>query len=341
VAEVALAAERTAGTITDLMPLRAREERRRLSEARDAMEPVVHPPTPGQRPASKRSRFLRLLLLGWAAGASCLPAAPKPARLTPLRLYSIGDSITTAFDAWAPADNPALSWVNGFHGAWEEFFDVPDIQSQNQRITAAYGSSGRKNVSAAENGARWDDALDQAQGVITRAPSYVTILLGGNDVCQDSIDDLPSVAELQGHVRATLDFLDLSLPAGATVVVAGIPDLKRLHDVAIVEKGLLGIDCEAIWATTALGFPCGSMLSSDNSESDRLFVQSLNFAYNDTIRTAVNAKNASSRRVYYQFVDLEPVPYTGEHISSIDCFHPSADGQQLLSALIWNAGPFD
>lgn len=290
------------------------------------------------RAASLGWRALQLALLAWAAGASCLPA--KPARLAPLRLYAIGDSISTAFDAWLPADNPALSWVNGYHGSFEELFGIPDIQSHNQRITAAYGSGGRKNVSRAENGARWEDALDQAQDVAAKAPTYVTILLGGNDVCRDSIEDLPPVAEIQGHVVATLDFLDLALPTGATVLVAGIPDLKRLYEVARDEKSLLGIDCEEIWATPVLGFPCGSMLSPDNSESDRLFVQSLNFAYNDAIRAAVVARNANSRRAYYRFVDLESVPFGGDDISSIDCFHPSDEGEALLSEVIWSAGPF-
>ena len=291
---------------------------------------------------SETRRWLRLgaVLLAGAllTGPSCLPS--KPARLDPVRLYSIGDSITTAFDAWAPGENPALSWVNGFHGFLEQLLGIPDISSHNQRITARYGSGGRENVMAAENGARWDDALDQAQGVVAEAPTYVTIALGGNDVCRPTIADLPPVSAIDGHVRATLDFLDANLPAGATVVVVGIPDVKRLHDVALVEKGLLGIDCQAIWATTVLGFPCGSMLSPLNSEADRLFVQSMNFAYNDAILTAVAAKNRNSRRAYYHFVDIEPVPFTGDDISSIDCFHPSADGQERLSDVTWSAGPF-
>ncbi len=291
-------------------------------------------------PRSKGWRLAQLLLLGWAAGASCLSSPQKPPRLEPLRLYAIGDSITTAFDAWAPGDNDAVSWVNGFHGPFEEFFGVPDVQSHNQRITAAFASSGRRNVSAAENGARWNDALDQAAGVANEAPTYVTIALGGNDVCRDAIGDLPPVDQIAGHVRSTLDFLDLTLPAGATVVVVSIPDVKRLHDVALEEKGLIGIHCHDIWETTALGFPCGSMLSPDNSESDRLFVQARNFAYNDAIRDAVQVKRNTSRRVYYHFVDIETMPFEGDDISSIDCFHPSDEGQALLSEVVWNAGPF-
>lgn len=287
---------------------------------------------------------VRLLLLSLAvfglAHASCVPPVSKPPRLVPSRLYSIGDSITRAFDAWLIADNLAVSWSNGYHGSWEQFLGVPNVNAHNQRITAKYGSSGRRNVIRAANGARWDDALGQAQNVVAEQPTYVTIMLGGNDVCRDEIADLPTDAEIRGHVESTLAFLDQNLPAGATVVVVGIPDIKRLHDVAIAEKGVLGINCSTIWQTTALGFPCGSMLSPDNSEADRLYVQSRNFAYNDVIALEVARMQAGSPRVHYHFMDAEAVAFTGDDISSIDCFHPSGDGEALISSLSWAQGPF-
>jgi lysophospholipase L1-like esterase len=286
-----------------------------------------------------RRIVLALAVLAFAH-VDCVPPVPKPARLVPKRLYSIGDSITRAFDAWFVADNLPVSWSNGYHGFFEDLIGVPDVNSHNQRITARYGSSGRRNVIEAENGADWGDALDQAQGVVGEQPNYVTIMLGGNDVCQDEIDDLPTDAEIRGQVRGTLDFLDQNLPAGATVLVIGIPDVKRLYDVALAEKGVFGIDCEAIWETTAIGFPCGSMLSPDNSEADRLFVQSRNFAYNQVIALEVARSQANSTRVHYSFMDAQSVPFTGDEISSIDCFHPSDEGEELISALSWSQGPF-
>ncbi len=69
---------------------------------------------------------------------------------------------------------------------------------------------------------------------------------------------MPTDQEISAHVQATLAYLDQNLPAGASVVVVGIPDIKRLYDVAISGEGAFGlIDCPAIWQTTALGFPCG------------------------------------------------------------------------------------
>ena len=283
-----------------------------------------------------------LLLLPVAALlAGCDEDAPKPARLQPKRLYSIGDSITRAFDAYLPGDDLPLSWVNGSTGFWQQFLGAPNVNAHNQRITAIYGSSGRTNVIGAVNGARWHDALGQAQNGIGGAPTYVTIMLGGNDVCRDTILDLPTGEEIQAEVVATLDYLDQNLPAGASVVVVGIPDIKRLYDVAVSGQGAFGlIDCEAIWQTTTLGFPCGSMLSPDNTEADRLYAQSQNQLYNGLIQLEVNNHQKRSTRVHYKFLDASTTAFTADDISTIDCFHPSGQGEALLSSMTWSAGPF-
>jgi hypothetical protein len=196
-------------------------------------------------------------------------------------------------------------------------------------------------VIGAANGARWDDALSQAQNGIGGAPTYVTVMLGGNDVCRDTILDLPSGEEIQAHVASALAYLDQNLPAGASVVVVGIPDIKRLYDVAISGEGGFGlIDCSAIWQTTALGFPCGSMLSPDNTEADRLYAQSQNELYNGIIELEVRNKKKLSTRVHYTFLPAATTAFSADDISSIDCFHPSGQGEALLSTMTWNSGPF-
>jgi hypothetical protein len=91
------------------------------------------------------------LLTAFLVAGSAL--ALEPGQSEPKRLFSTGDSMTRGFNANVPLDNLNLSWVNGYHGFWEDLFDLPDVESHNQRIDANFGDSDRSNQTAAENGA--------------------------------------------------------------------------------------------------------------------------------------------------------------------------------------------
>jgi len=266
--------------------------------------------------------------------------ALQPGQLSPKKLYSNGDSITRAFDSDFPGDNLNVSWVNGYYGFWEWLLGLPNVKSHNQRISANFGSSGRKNYIAAVNGARIDDLASQASGAAGKGITYSTVLLGGNDVCRDSIADLPTDAEFEASLRAGLNTLVGNLPSGATVYVVGIPDVKRLYDIGQDKTALGIVDCEVLWALTVLGFPCGSMLSPFNSEADRLYVRSRNIGYNNILASVAAEYNAPPTRfVSYTNVSFT-YPFAESDISNIDCFHPSWQGQKVLSRETWNAGPF-
>ena len=274
-----------------------------------------------------------------ALGAATAGAGLLPGQSTPKRLYSNGDSITRGFDANLPADNLNNSWVNGYYGFWEQLFGLPNVKAHNQRITANFGSSGRTNVIAAVNGARIDDLASQAAGAAGRGTTYATVMLGGNDVCRDSIADLPTDAQIDADFRAGMATLLAQLPSNATVQVVGIPNIKRLYDIG-KSKDALGIaDCEVLWAATVLGFPCGSMLSPFNSEADRLYVQSRNVGYNNILRNVTLQLDAANPEFLF-YADAYSFNFVENEISNIDCFHPSWRGERTLSREIWNQGPF-
>jgi len=272
-------------------------------------------------------------------GAATATAGLLPGQATPKRLYSNGDSITRAFDANVPGDNLNNSWVNGYYGFWEQLFGLPNVKAHNQRITANFGSSGRTNVIAAVNGARIDDLATQAAGAAGRNVTYATVMLGGNDVCRDSIGDLPTDAQIEADFRAGMATLLAQLPSNATIQVVGIPNVKRLYDIG-KNKTALGIaDCEVLWAATVLGFPCGSMLSPFNSEADRLYVQSRNVGYNNILRNVTLELDAANPEFLF-YADAYSFNFVENEISNIDCFHPSWRGERTLSREIWNLGPF-
>ena len=286
----------------------------------------------------------RYAILTLVLGLSTLLAAPAgagllPGQAVPRRLYSNGDSITRAFDANVPADNLNNSWVNGYFGFWEQLFGLPNVKAHNQRITANWGSSGRANFIAAANGARMDDLATQAAGAAGRTVNYATVMLGGNDVCRDTIADLPTDAEFEANFRAGMATLLAQTAASSTIQVVNIPNVKRLYDIG-KDKTALGIaNCQVLWAGTVLGFPCGSMLSPFNSEADRLYVQSRNVGYNNIIRR-VTAELDAANPEFISHADAYAFNFLESDISNIDCFHPSWRGQRTLSREIWNQGPF-
>lgn len=283
----------------------------------------------------KRSiAFLVGLLL--AAPAFALGPTQQP----PTRIYSIGDSITRAFDADLPADNLHLSWVNGTHNFLAALLGFPDVKSHHQRIVENFGSDGVRNRIAAQNGNRIGHMVDQVAGMTGRE-TYVTVLLGGNDVCKDTIEELPTDEAFAYTFALGLIRLLEKLPAGATVQVVAIPDIKRLYEIGIDKRALGIVDCSLLWQTTSLGFPCGSMLSTDNTEADREYVRQRNIGYNAIMHFLTILGGWSYPHLYVSFTDVTfTYPFTQEHISDIDCYHPSAEGQALIAEGTWNAGFF-
>jgi len=280
----------------------------------------------------------------------CLPvgALGKDPQRVPKRLSSTGDSITEAINAeeWNLLDpihpNHWASFANGYRGFWEWLLGRTNVNSHNQRITAAFGSRNRKNFMEAVSGADSFDLPGQAALSVSRAADYVTVLMGHNDVCQDDFASIPTDAEFEANVRASFERLAAGLPNGATVYTLAIVDVYKLWQLGDRLDSLGIIPCELVWATTLLGaFPCGTMLSPRNSEADRQYTRSRNIAFNQILEGLSAEFDQSDPHHYWEFT---PLPFEAEfvpsEVSGFDCFHPSAAGQKRLSAESWAAGPF-
>jgi lysophospholipase L1-like esterase len=283
---------------------------------------------------------LLLVVAGEAARAQSSPEL-QPGQRQPKRMIALGDSITRGFDATLPADNLSQSWSSGYRGFFERLFGLPDVKSHNQRISANFGSGGRRNLVAARNGARVSSLDEQARQAAGLELTYATVLIGGNDVCRESIADLPTDREFATDAIVGLVELFNSLPNGATVQVVAIPDIKRLYDVGIDKTALGIVDCELLWQLTALGFPCGSMLSPRNSEADREYVRERNVMYNRILQFITAVLANAYRNLFVSWTDVTFThPFTADDISNLDCYHPSSRGQRLIAEGTWNAGFF-
>ena len=264
--------------------------------------------------------------------------ALEPGQSAPKKLYSNGDSTTRAFDANAPLDNMHLSWVNGYHGFWEELFRLPNVKSHNQRIDANFGKNNRKNWTAAKNGDDMSKLVTQASGMAGKNATYATVLLGSNDACRDSVADLPTPQQFRDRFRSGLNILLANLAPGATVQVLAIPNVPRVYQLGLSKKALGLVDCPMVWKTTG---HCSSVLSPNATGADRAFVLSRIKQYNGILKTVTETKQKQHPDKFISFTNVSfTYPFTQRELSNLDCFHPSWEAQKILSRITWNAGPF-
>lgn len=275
-------------------------------------------------------------------------AQEMPPRREPLRLSSLGDSITEAVNAeeidpfdFGLSRNRWASWANGYTKDWDTLLDRTDVNSHNQRIDALFGEEGRKNKAPAKIGADSEDLLKQAMKAVKNRADYVPILMGQNDICGDDPSEIPTDEEFETNFRAGFDALALGLPPGATVYVLGIVDIYRLWQIGDELEALGVIDCEDAWDLLGDKAPCGTMLDPDNSEEDRQATRSRIVAFNTILEQLVAEYSASDPQHYWQFSDTSfTTDFDEDHVSEIDCFHPSAEGQELIAEETWVTGPF-
>ena len=269
-------------------------------------------------------------------------ASEEVTQRVPKRLASIGDSITVAFDAEVFGANHWASWANGYHGFWQWLFGLSNVKSHDQRITWEFGRRGRKNFMEAEGGADSFDLLDQATQAVAHRATYVPWLMGHNDICQDYETQIPSEEEFEENVnQALLKLRDL--PKGATIFVVGMVDVPHLYEVAKDKKALGILDCEVLWFTTIFElFPCGTILRPFRTDIDRMIMRNRieggeeYEGFNPILKRLVTtASDEDPDHFYYYTDDAFEYKFFESQVSDLDCFHPSAEGQEELSRITW------
>jgi lysophospholipase L1-like esterase len=258
----------------------------------------------------------RLLLLSLAAAVLAPAASAGPS--FPTSIASIGDSITRATDVccWY-GDHPAQSWSTG-GGSFD------GISSHYERIRARQPAINGRNFNDARAGAKMDDAPGQAQVAVNQGARYVTVLMGGNDVCTDSIYEMTSVADFRAQFTTTMDILASWLPAGSHVFVSSIPDVYQLWALFRNDPA-----AQFVWAVAGI---CQSLLSPFNTEQDRQTVRARNQAFNQVLA------EVCSQHLMCRFDDLAVFNFrfTRGQVTRLDYFHPSLSGQATLASITWS-----
>jgi len=236
---------------------------------------------------------------------------------SPKSVAAVGDSITRGFDACSVlTDCPEVSWATGTDNG---------VRSLALRLLGESGAAAH-SWNHAETGAKIAVLPEQMALAAKEKPALVTVMIGANDACRDSVGQMTPVADFRSSFEAAMRRLRAGAPK-AQVYVSSVPDLMRLwstgHDKPLVRR---------IWQ---LGI-CRSMLSDpDDMGADavarRASVQKRVMAYNTVLRD-VCAKDARCR---YDGGAVFSYPFTGAQLSQWDWFHPGRDGQARLAEIAY------
>ncbi|GGL01672.1 lipoprotein [Sphaerisporangium melleum] len=258
-----------------------------------------------------------------AAVVVCLPgtAAPAAAEPVPPVMAALGDSISAGFNAcgWYVSCT-SRSWAAGDH---------PSVNSHYLRLLG-YGQAVKgHNLNFAVPGSTSADLAAQARKAVAADAAYVTVLIGAQDACVSTEARMTPVPSFRDRIDRALAVL---APSGAKVFVASIPDVKRLWRI-----GKDNVVARSFWA---LGHICPAMLAraassakKDQARRDR--VRERVQDYNEQLAQACAAYGPACR---YDGGAVFAFPFTLDHVSKWDYFHPNADGQRALARVTFERG---
>ncbi|MFG1703160.1 SGNH/GDSL hydrolase family protein [Nonomuraea sp. M3C6] len=249
--------------------------------------------------------------------------AQASAQPVPEIMAALGDSISTGFNAcgWYVSCT-SRSWSAG---------DNKQVTSHYLRLSTLSGTLQKHNLNFAVPGSTSADLLGQVKKAIEAKAGYVTILVGAQDACVRTEQAMTSVQTYRQRLDAALAELRAAMPA-ARVLFSSIPDLRRLWQVG---KG--NPLARTFWTA---GRICQTMLARPTSTKAadterRARVRARVMAYN---REAAEACAAFGPGCDTDGGAVFAFPFTLDHVSKWDYFHPNTAGQRIIAEQTFENG---
>ena len=264
------------------------------------------------------------LLAGCASGAASAPdlEALEPPEVAPevATLAILGDSMSLGVNACGEQGQcAAASWSGGSDTA---------VGSVALRLAAASGVV-PDVVNAAKDGGDVQDALDRVDEVIQAQPQLVTVLLGGNDACGPTLDDMTTAADYEAGLGALFARLNAEVP-DATILVMSVPDLHHLWEI-----GHDNPQAVALWNNSP---SCKNLLGdADDASPDATARRDAVAARVDEFNAAIVRACAAAQGCIDDDGAVFAYDFSPDEISAIDFFHPSVAGQRAIAEIAWNA----
>ncbi len=254
------------------------------------------------------------VLFGSIAAASVSLWATAAFSQTPLVIGALGDSVSAGFNAENYGDNRTLSWSTGSSASVTSLRLLMERQLGESVIA----------VNEATAGSTVANLPRQVSRLLRRQPDLVAMTLGANDVCTWPEAHTASLQQFQAALRQEFSRLITARPR-ITLMVASIPDIYLLWQEALPHAG-----CQEKWER--MNF-CAPLLRREVTPAQRTAFR----------RRWLDA-NAALAQVVAEFPEhahfvpeVANTAFAWQHISPLDCFHPSIAGQNLLAQMVWHA----
>jgi len=265
-------------------------------------------------------------LFGIVAGlalvaSSALVASAAPAY--PRSMASTGDSITRAYNTgfFPYTDNPSASWSTGTNST---------VRSHYSRLLAVQPLISGHAFNDAKSGAKMADLAGQIATAASQHVEYVTVEMGGNDVCTSSESTMTSVTSFRSSFTNAMNTITTQSPT-TLVYVASIPNIYQLWNVLHTNSS-----ARSVWALFSV---CQSMLQNPSSTAQadvdrraRVLQRDIDF-------------NAALQQVCALYVQCRfdnnavfNTAFVASDITTRDYFHPTIAGQAKLASVTWSAG---
>lgn len=271
----------------------------------------------------RRSHLTVVLAAMLVAGLSAAPASASTHAL-PASMAAVGDSITQAASSGGSlgADYPANSWSTGTSSS---------VNSHYQRLLTLNPAISGNVWNHSVSGAKVADLAGQMAAAAVHQPAYLTVLIGGNDLCTDTVDQMTPVATFRDQFAAAMSAFTTASQNTAVYVVS-IPNAWQLWN-------LFRNDW---WARTvwSLGDICQSLLANPTSTQTadvqrRAAVAQRNVDFNTQLAQVC----AGYTHCRWDGNAVYNTAFATSDVSG-DYFHPSTSGQAKLAAVSWDVGPW-
>jgi hypothetical protein len=229
---------------------------------------------------------------------------------------ALGDSITKGLNAQDfLVESEDLSWSTG---------KKPTIEggSHYSHFKKDLGLTSIKVVNAAKSAATAKGLSSQLQLLKGSNLDYATLLIGANDVCGFAKNYTTDLEAFKDQVQDTVDQLMVDHP-NVKLLISSVPDMIHLHSI-MKDKS----SCQSIWDLVK---HCELLASADPEIADRALFESMLKDVNNALGDIAQAAGPNAH-----FADGYSAKFEAKHVSTIDCFHPSAEGLAYLSNKTWD-----